>query len=88
MATTKKKTSRKPRRRASPATATLRLDAAFYPQAALEQASEAFSHLADIVIRKEGKKQVVNFGGMSAATAKRLPDEFANFALSRAVVEE
>jgi hypothetical protein len=86
MATIKKKTSRKARRRGGQAI--LRLDAAFYPQTALKQAREAFSHLADIEIRKEGKKQVVKFGGMSATTAKRLPDEFANFALSRAVVEE
>ena len=82
MATTRKKTSSTSRR------ATLRLDAAFYPRAALQQAREAFSHLADIQIRKEGKKQVVVFSKMSAAAARRLPDEFANFALSRAVVEE
>jgi hypothetical protein len=82
MAKAKKKTSKASRR------ATLRLDAAFYPRTALKQAREAFSHLADIEIRKEGKKQVVVFSGMSAATARRLPDEFANFALSRAVVEE
>jgi hypothetical protein len=68
--------------------ATLRLDAAFYPKAALRRASEAFAHLADIQIRKEGKQQVIRFGGMSAAAAEKLPDEFANYALSCAVVQE
>lgn len=67
--------------------ATLRLDSAFYSQAALKKASEAFSHLASIEIRKQGKQQVVEFGGMSAAAAKKLPDEFANYALSCSVVE-
>jgi hypothetical protein len=81
----KKKASKAPTRGQS---ATLRLDAAFYPQAALKKASEAFAHLADIQIRKQGKQQVIKFGGMSAAAANKLPDEFANYALSCAVVGE
>jgi hypothetical protein len=68
--------------------ATLRLDAAFYPKAALQKASEAFAHLAEIEIRRVGKQQVIKFGRMSAAAAKKLPDEFANYALSCAVVQE
>lgn len=67
---------------------TLRLDAAFYPQAALRKASKAFAHLAEIKVRKQGKQQVIQFGGMSAAAARKLPDEFANYALSCAVVGE
>jgi hypothetical protein len=69
-------------------TATLRLDAAFYPKAALRKAQEAFAHLASIEIRRQGRQQVVKFGGMSATAARKLPDEFANYALSCAVVEE
>ena len=68
--------------------ATLCLDAAFYPKAALQKASKAFAHLARIEIRKKGKQQVIKFGGMSAAAARKLPDEFANYALSCAVVGE
>jgi hypothetical protein len=67
---------------------TLRLDAAFYPKAALQKAAEAFAHLADIEVRRQGRQQVIRFGGVSAAAAGRLPDEFANYALSCAVVEE
>jgi hypothetical protein len=74
--------------KASGQSATLRLDAAFYPKAALQKASKAFAHLAEIQIRKQGKQQVVKFGGMSAAAARKLPDEFANYALSCAVVGE
>ena len=68
--------------------ATLRLDAVFYPRAALQKAQEAFAHLAKIEIGRQGKQQVVKFGGMSAAAASKLPDEFTNYALSCAVVEE
>jgi hypothetical protein len=68
-------------------TAILRLDVAFYPQAALKQAKEAFAHLASIEIRRQGRQRVIKFGGMSAAAARKLPDEFANYALSCAVVE-
>lgn len=81
----KKKTSKAgPGKRA----AVLRLDAGFYPKAALRKAQEAFAHLASIEIRRQGRQQVVKFGGMSATTARELPDEFANYALSCAVVEE
>ena len=69
-------------------TATLRRDVAFYPKAALKKAQEAFSHMASIEIRRQGRQQVVEFGGMSAAAARKLPDEFANYALSCAVVKE
>jgi len=85
MAKKKKKTSKAGPRKQS---ATLRLDAAFYPKAALQKAREAFAHLAEIEIRRQGKQQVIKFGRMSAAAAKKLPDEFANYALSCAVVEE
>ncbi len=81
----KKKASRAGSRKK---TATLRLDSAFYPKAALLQARTAFSHLASIEIRRQGKQQVIKFGGMSATAARKLPDEFANYALSCAVVEE
>jgi len=83
MAKKKKTSESKPQKRS----ATLRLDPAFYPKAALQKASEAFAHLAEIEIRRQGKQQVIKFGGMSAAAAKKLPDEFANYALSCAVVE-
>jgi len=81
----KKKASKTPPQRRQ---ATLQLDAAFYPKAALQKAAQAFAHLADIEIRSRGKQQVVRFGGMSAAAARKLPDEFTNYALSCAVVEE
>ena len=82
----KKKASKKspPQRRQ----ATLQLDAAFYSKTALEKAAQAFAHLAEIEIRRQGKQQVIKFGGMSAAAARKLPDEFANYALSCAVVGE
>lgn len=86
MGTRKKKKTSKAGRRGREAT--LRLDSAFYPQAALNMAKAAFSHLASIEIRRQGKQQVVKFGGMSATTAKKLPDEFTNYALSCSVVEE
>jgi len=84
--TKKKKTTKKTQSRKRQFI--LRLDAAFYPQEALQRAAEAFAYLADIEIRRQGKQQVVKFGGMSAAAARKLPDEFANYALSCAVVEE
>lgn len=79
MATTRKKKASRPRRFSSGTT--IRLDRAFYPLAALKQAREAFAHLADIQIAKQGKWQVIRFSKMSAATAGRLPDEFTNYAL-------
>ena len=86
MATKKKKKGSSAGRRKQ--SVTLRLDAAFYAPAALKRAKEAFSHLAQIDIRKQGKQHVVKFAGISATVAKRLPDEFANYVLSCAVVEE
>lgn len=80
MATKKKKSSSR--------SATLRLDSAFYPKAALERAKEAFSKLARIEISRKGNQQVISFSGMSASAARKLPDEFANFALSCAVVDK
>jgi hypothetical protein len=78
-----KKSAAKPRKRST----TLRLDAAFYPAAAVRKAAGAFAHLASIKTRREGRNQVVTFQGMAAGVAERLPDEFANYALSCAVVE-
>ena len=76
MATKKKKSSK---------SATLRLDSAFYPKLALEQAQVAFSRLATIEIQRKGKEQVVTFTKMATTVANKLPDEFANYALSCAV---
>jgi len=67
--------------------ATTRLDVVFYPKKALDKAQKAFAHLASIKITKKGNLYEIKFSGMSASTAARLPDEFANFALSCAVVE-
>jgi hypothetical protein len=80
MATKRKKKASRPR--SSGSRATIRLDRAFYPLAALKKAREAFAHLADIQLSKEGKWQVVRFSKMSTATAGRLPDEFTNYTLS------
>jgi hypothetical protein len=66
---------------------TTRLDLAFYPKKALDKAQKAFSHLATIKITRKGSLHEIEFSGMSASIAARLPDEFANFALSCAVVE-
>jgi hypothetical protein len=89
MATRKKtsKAKRKPARKKVASSVTLKLDPAFYPLSALEEARQAFSHLATIELRK-GKQPVVTFSGMSASLAAKLPDEFANFALCRAVVSQ
>jgi hypothetical protein len=80
MATTRKKKASRSRRSGSGAT--IRLDRTFYSLDALNKAREAFAHLADIQLSKEGKWQVVRFSKMSAAAAGRLPDEFTNYALS------
>lgn len=66
---------------------TLRLDAAFYPRAAVVRAAGAFSHLASIRVRREGSQHVIEFSGMAADIAPRLPDEFANYVMSCAVIE-
>ena len=66
---------------------TLRLDAAFYPRAAVDRAVRAFSHLASIRVGREGPHQVIEFSAVAADVAPRLPDEFANYAMSCAVIE-
>ena len=76
MATNKKKSSK---------SATLRLDSAFYPKHALEQAQLAYSKLATIEIQRKGKEHLVTFSKMATPVANKLPDEFANYALSCAV---
>jgi hypothetical protein len=80
MATTRKKKASRPR--SSGSRATIRLDRAFYSLDVLNKAREAFAHMADIELSKEGKWQIVRFSNMSAAAAGRLPDEFTNYALS------
>ena len=82
-AKTKAKTAPKPAGRR----VTIRLDGVFYPKKALDKAYKAFAHLATIKITRKGSLHEIEFSGMPASLAARLPDEFANFALSCSVVE-
>jgi len=85
---TAKKTTRKTTKRSrhsSPPSA-LSLDARIYTASAIEQARRAFSHLANIHIRKQGHQVVVHFAGADAEIRTQLPDEFANYALNCLVV--
>lgn len=74
------------RRRAASAraagTVVLRLDATIYNDEALRRANSAFAGLASIEIGREGRCAVVRFARVSPDIADRLPDEFANYALS------
>ncbi|MBW1811022.1 MAG: hypothetical protein JRJ87_22725 [Deltaproteobacteria bacterium] len=79
----KKKTAPKPAGRR----VTIRLDVAFYPKKALDKASKAFAHLATIKITRKGSLHEIEFSGLSASLAARLPDEYTNFALSCSVVK-
>jgi len=61
---------------------TLKLDADVYSAAVIERAREAFSHLAAIDVRKDGRHRTIRFSNMDPDVAERLADEFANYALS------
>lgn len=63
----------------------LRLDKRLYPRAALRDAAHAFGELAQIEIGTEGSEHRIRFSAVAAGAADRLADEFANFALARAV---
>lgn len=80
MAMAKKKNSRSPG-------LTLKLDAAIYARPALDQACRAYSHLARIVVQRQGRFQVVRFSEVKPAVVKHLADEFANYALSCLLVQ-
>jgi len=88
---TRKKTTRGAgsgrRSAATGAKASLRLDAVLYPRRSIGVAKDAFSHLAEIGISKDGGWFVISFSGMSKAIAARMPDEFANYVLSVTVAQ-
>lgn len=89
---TRKKTNRKvgPARRPAAtagAKANLRLDAVLYPRRAITTTRTAFSHLAEIAVHREGSWFIITFSGMSKSVAGRMPDEFANYALSVTVAQ-
>lgn len=65
----------------------LNLDASIYPKAVLTQAAKAFAGLARIRIHKQGHEQIVTFADADADVVDRLPDEFANYALSYLVTQ-
>jgi hypothetical protein len=62
--------------------ARLALDAAVYSAEAIDRTRRAFAHLADIEVRKTGRRWDVRFSNVAPAAAGRLADEFANHALS------
>ena len=61
---------------------TLTLDPVFYPKRAIMQAKDAFSALAKIDIKKDGKTFVIKFSEVDQDVADNLPDEFANYILA------
>ena len=69
------------------APAVLKLDATVYSEAALDRTRRAFAHLAAIDIRGDGRRWTVRFSNIDPALGARLPDEFANHALSCLMVE-
>ena len=64
---------------------TVRLDRKLYPRAALDEAAKAFAHLARVEISVDGIHHRVRFLEVEPDAAGRIADEFANFALVRAV---
>ena len=65
----------------------LRLDAGVYTEASLLRTRTAFAHLAQIEIRSRGGSWIVGFRGVDPDLRDRLPDEFANHALSCLMVD-
>ena len=69
------------------APAVLRLDAGVYSATAVDRTRRAFAHLAGIDVRRSGRCWTVRFSNIDPAVRERLPDEFANHALSCLMVE-
>ena len=67
--------------------AVLRLDAEVYTEAAVERTCRAFAELATIEVRGGKRQWTVRFTEMAPDLAARLPDEFANHALSCLMVD-
>jgi hypothetical protein len=70
-----------------PRKAVLRLDAGIYTETALERSRGAFAHLAAIDVRAGGRQWTIRFSNVAPGIVERLPDEFANHALSCLMVE-
>ena len=63
-------------------------DASIYSHSLLRRAAKAFSGLALIKIRREGKYREVTFDSVQKDDKAVIADEFANYALSCLMVKE